>query len=148
MFKIRSILSPCTDPMESKAPWTEAPGCVIWDILSQRGSESVRDELDISQTKQMAAAESAARRTFTPGNLVLLGRGCEGPRAWRVLGTLWAHVKIHNVEQRGRTQRFAKCFQRLKWKHDLSPPSILLGYSCGHFIQFLYRVPLWLSFGQ
>lgn len=44
-------------PSPPPTPWAEDLGCVIWDILSQTGSANVREELEVSQTKQMAAAE-------------------------------------------------------------------------------------------
>lgn len=45
------------DPVENNSPGAEDLGCVIWDLLSRKGSANVREELDVSQTKQMAAAE-------------------------------------------------------------------------------------------
>lgn len=62
-------------------PWAEDLGCVIWDILSQRGSANVWEELDVSQTKQMAAAED------TGGTDVLLGASSFQVEDMRGLGS-------------------------------------------------------------
>lgn len=104
LFKIRSIFSLSADPVKYKPTLGEDLACVIWDILPpQRGSKIAREELDVSQAKQMAAAKGTERCRSTPGNHIFLGRGSEGPRVWWVLGTLWAHVKIQNIEHAGRT---------------------------------------------
>lgn len=104
LFKIRSIFSLFADPVKYKPTLGEDLACVFWDILPpQRGSKIAREELDVSQAKQMAAAKGTERCRSTPGNHIFLGRGSEGPRAWWVLGTLWAHVKIQNIEHAGRT---------------------------------------------
>lgn len=57
LFKIRYIFSLSADPVEYKPTLGEDLACVIWDILPQRGNKIAREELDISQAKQTAAAK-------------------------------------------------------------------------------------------
>lgn len=58
VVKKRSDASPdSAAPTGNTLPWAEDCGCVIWDILCQRGCESIRKELGDSQPMQMAAAE-------------------------------------------------------------------------------------------
>lgn len=65
---------------------------------------------------------------------LLGGRASERPPGVAGHGNTMTQVEVHFPETMGRTQHFARCFQKLQFKQDFFPSLFFWAYCWGYFI--------------